>query len=82
MRHRAKGSAAGAAPPTPPLRSADTPIVFEAALHPIGTCYAVTADGDAKLTLTVPASAARPLADAMAAGRLNDRTFLVRIELP
>lgn len=56
-------------------------IVFEAALSPTRTCFSLSADGDAALVLTVPASAVAPLSLAMAKGQLNERTFVVRIEL-
>ncbi len=55
------------------------PIVFEAALSPVGNCFTLNADGEAKLTLVVAASAARPLAEAMAKGELQDTTFVVTI---
>ncbi|MGH2610060.1 MAG: hypothetical protein ACRDHF_13350 [Tepidiformaceae bacterium] len=58
------------------------PILFEAALTPTGNCFAITADGDARLALSVSAAAAKPLAEAMAAGRLQSRTFIVQITVP
>ena len=62
------------APPRQP-----SSIHFEATLAPVGSCFTLNADGEARLVLVV--SAARALADAMAAGTLNDRTFLVAIDL-
>ena len=56
-------------------------IAFEAALYHSGGCYVLDAEGQAKLVLQIPASAAVPLGLAMAEGLLTERTFIVRIEL-
>ena len=63
-------------------RPQSQPITFEAALAPVGNCYAMSAEGEARLTLTVPASAAKPLAEAMAQGWLRETTFLVTLTVP
>lgn len=65
----------GAPPPSGPPQ----PIIFEAALADSGNCFSLTRDGDARFTLSVPASTVAPLALAMAQGRLKDRTFIVTI---
>jgi len=69
-----------AAPPGPPPET--KAIHFEAALAPVGNCFTMTAEGDARLVLTVPASAARPLAEAMARRELGERVFVVAITWP
>jgi len=65
-------------PPEVPLRR----ITFEAALNPNGQCYSVNNDGEARLTLVVPESTAKPLAEAMASGWLRNSTFLVTLAKP
>ena len=57
-------------------------IIFEAALSPMGNCFSLNGDGEARLTLVVPESTAKPLVEAMAAGWLRDTTFLVTIAKP
>jgi hypothetical protein len=66
--------------PTPTL--ANTPIIFEAALADSGNCFSMTKDGDARFTVSVSSSVVRPLAEAMASGRLQERTFIVQIVAP
>lgn len=56
-------------------------IAFEAALNPTGNAFAISADGEARLTLVVPEAAAEPLARAMADGWLRDTSFVVTITL-
>ena len=57
------------------------PIVFEAVLAGSGRkCFTLDSDGEATLTLAIPAVAVAPLALAMAEGRLSERSFTVRIE--
>ena len=56
-------------------------IAFIAALYHSGACFSLDAEGSAKFVLQVPADQMQPLAEAMAAGVLTERTFTVRIEL-
>lgn len=55
---------------------------FEAALAPTGNAFTLNAEGEARLTLVVAESAAKPLAEAMASGVLRDTTFIVTITAP
>lgn len=71
-RNREMGAAPGSGPP----------IIFEAALADSGNCYSMTKDGDARFTVSVSASVVKPLAEAMAVGLLQDRTFIVQITVP
>lgn len=55
---------------------------FEAALPHVGHAFTLSGEGEAKLVLVVPASAAEGLTKAMAKGALRDTTFLVEITYP
>lgn len=57
-------------------------IHFEAALPPTGNVFTLNAEGEARLTIIVSASAAKPLAEAMAAQGLNGTTFVVALTYP
>jgi hypothetical protein len=53
-----------------------------AALAPIGSCFTLNADGEARLTLVVSRECAKPLSDVMASGQLLDQSFVVQLQLP
>lgn len=57
-------------------------LAFEAALASTGHFFSMNAEGEARFTVVVSEAAAKPLAEAVAAGWLKNTSFIVQITAP